>query len=147
MLCGMQMLDHAPLAFLARGTQVCSENSGTREVRGSLPCQAQVPCWPGVNFVVGGLFGLGVTSGVPAGKEDVFGSVEAAGRFDGLTPRCAALTLLQLPLQPCSSSEGGSFPLQTLGRSSGGARSARERGARHRAGLGLCCARRKRAGG
>lgn len=74
MLCGVQLLDHTPLAFLARGVQVCSEKSGTREVRGSLPCHAQVPCWPHVNFVVGGLFGLGVTSGVPAGEEGVFAS-------------------------------------------------------------------------
>lgn len=64
---GEQMLDHPLLAFLARGTGVCSDKRGTREVRGSAPRHTDAPCWPEVYFVIGNLFGLGVTSGVPAG--------------------------------------------------------------------------------
>lgn len=79
--CAARRADAGPpaLAFLARGGQVCSDKRGTQEVRGSLPRYTPVPCWPSVNFVVGALFGLGVTSGNPAGEEGGFSSVETAG--------------------------------------------------------------------
>lgn len=74
-----------PWPFWRGGGQVCSAKRDTPEVRGSLPRYTPVPCWPNVNFVVGALFGFGVTSGNPAGEKGGFSSVETAGRFSSAT--------------------------------------------------------------
>lgn len=102
------MLDHPLLAFLARGTGVCSDKRGTREVRGSAPRHTDVPCWPEVYFVIGNLFGRGVTSGVPAGGKKVsLPPLKAPGGARGAAGTCPPL---QRSSPPCGSPEAAARP-------------------------------------
>lgn len=177
--CAARRADAGPPApaFLARGTRVCSDKRVTREVRGSLPSHTEVPCWPKAYFVLRGLFGLGVTSGIPAGEKGVFASVERAGRCNSATLSCAEEKELPRPPAlvpaPQLSRRRVALPAHAGGQRLGSAsrraeprgappapsrrlaarlvpaclRAGRESGAQHPAGSGLGCARRNVAGG